>query len=82
MHPGKATTMRYLPLWLLLAACTPLTEQQIAEREFQRGEERAKFLDYKAACEAEGGNVVIRARRRMAHDRMPGPGDRYHCEIP
>lgn len=72
----------FLMSLLLLLACTPLTEQQMAEREFRRGEYRAKYLDYRESCEAMGGNVIVHSRRRMNHDRMPELGDRYHCEIP
>lgn len=65
-----------------LGACAPLTEQEIFEREYQRGEFKARFLDFRKACEAEGGTVVIRSRGRLGADRIPGYGDQYHCEIP
>ncbi len=67
---------------VLLAACVPLNEEQMADREYRRGEYRAKFLDFRIACEAEGGTVVIRSRRKLSPDRIPVLGDRYHCEAP
>ena len=71
----------FLPL-VLLAACAPLSEEQMADREYRRGEYRAKFLDFRVACEAEGGTVVIRSRRKLSPDRIPVLGDRYRCEAP
>jgi len=63
-------------------ACAPLDEAEIAAREYQRGEFRAKFLEYRKDCEEIGGTVVIRSHRRIRADRVARPGDRYHCEIP
>ena len=67
---------------LLLTACAPLDEAQKAEREYRRGEYRAKFLDYRQACAELGGTVVIRSNRRIKPDRVPKFGDKYHCEVP
>ncbi len=69
-------------LMMSLAACTPLNEQEIAEREYKRGEFRAEFLAYRKACEAKGGTVVIWSHRKIRADRVARPGDRYHCEVP
>ncbi|MEQ8207583.1 MAG: hypothetical protein RIA65_15525 [Woeseia sp.] len=67
---------------LILVACAPLNEAQKAEREYRRGEYRAKFFDYRQACEEMGGTVVIRSNRRIKPDRVPKFGDKYHCEVP
>ncbi|MDZ7645481.1 MAG: hypothetical protein U5K76_15455 [Woeseiaceae bacterium] len=66
----------------LVSACTPLTERERQDREYERGEFRAQYLEFKAACEAQGGTVVIRSRRRIGPDRIPNPGDYYRCEAP
>jgi hypothetical protein len=68
--------------FVALAACTPLSEAQMADREYRRGEYRARFLDFRIACEEEGGTVVIRSRRKLGPDRVPELGDHYHCEAP
>jgi len=65
-----------------MAACAPFSEKQMIEREYQRGEYKARFLDYRDACEAEGGTVIIRSRRRLGPDGIPEYGDDYHCEVP
>lgn len=82
-RPGStACSLLGLSVLAGLAACAPLSEQEMFEREYQRGEFKAKFLDYREACEAEGGTVIIRSRGRLGPDRMPEYGDHYHCEVP
>lgn len=71
----------FIPI-AMLAACAPLNEEQMADREYRRGEYRAIFMDFRVACEAEGGTVVIRSRRKLSPDRIPVLGDHYHCEAP
>lgn len=77
--------MRFLAsvgVFAVLVACTPLTEREIAEREYRRGEFRAKFLEFRRECEARGGTVVVRSRRRVGPDRIPQLGDHYYCDSP
>ncbi len=69
-------------LLALIAGCAPLTEEELAEREYRLGELRAEFLEYRERCKAIGGTVVIRSRGRANTDGMPNIGDRYHCQVP
>lgn len=64
----------------IAAACSPLDEREIAEREYQRENYLLQFLDFKRACERAGGWVVIRAHQRIGPDGLPNPGDHYRCE--
>ena len=71
-----------MPLVLAVAGCAPLSQEEMAEREYRHEDFRARFIDYKERCEALGGNVVIRSHRKIRADRIARPGDRYHCELP
>lgn len=78
-------TFQRLPILLSAgasAACVTPDENARAEREYRRGEFQAEFLEYKLRCEDKGGTVVIRARNKRRHDRLPQPGDLYHCDYP
>ena len=69
-------------LLALCVGCAPMTEEELAEREYRLGELRAEFLEYRERCKALGGTVVIRSRGRVNTDGLPNIGDRYHCQVP
>ena len=53
----------------LLSACTPLTEQQVFEKESRLIEAQEKFLVRAANCESLGGKMKV---RRQASRTKPG----------
>lgn len=69
------------PAAMLIAACAPLSEQDAFEQEYRRGEYQAKFVDFREACNARGGTVIVISRHRGPRQHLPVPGDRYHCEL-
>lgn len=54
----------------------------MADREYRLGELHAEFLEYRKACRARGGTVVIRSRGRLRPDGMPKHGDTWYCRMP
>ena len=68
-----------LPAILLAAGCISLTEAQLEAREYRRADFRNQFTDYRQACLAAGGTIIIDAKQSLDRNDMPHRGDRYYC---
>ena len=64
---------------LTLAGCAALDETRLEDRTYARADFENRFLDYRAACQRNGGRIYILATGRVDRDGIPGRGDRYFC---
>ena len=69
---------------LLLAACAPLTQQQLEEREYRNVDWENRYLSYNQRCLAAGGRMVIQSSssHRLRQRNVPRRGDYYSCTSP
>lgn len=63
----------------VLAGCAPFDEVRLEDRTYARADYENRFLDYRAACQRNGGRVYILASGRVGRDGVPTRGDRYFC---
>lgn len=64
---------------IIAAACAPLDERQLAERDYRRADREAVFHDFRARCRSKGKRIVIYADQRIGRDGVPGPGNVVFC---
>ena len=66
---------------LLTAACAPLTQQQLDEREYRNVDWENRYLNYSQRCMASGGRMVIQSNssHRLRQRNIPRRGDHYSC---
>ena len=62
-----------------LAGCASLDEARLEDRSYARADFENRFLDYRAACQRNGGRVFILASGKVGRDGIPTRGDRYVC---
>lgn len=64
----------------LTTACVPITEEQRDAREYRDAEWRAEFIEYRAKCRNQGGNLMVRGdTQRYGRHGVPDYGDFYTC---
>lgn len=64
---------------LLTVACTPITEREREQREYQRLDFQAKYLDFSNRCQRKGGIVLVKTTSRIRGSGLPEPHDSYRC---
>ena len=64
---------------LLTVACTPITEREREQREYQRVDFQARYLDFRSRCQAKGGIVLLTSSSRMRGNDLPERNDKYRC---
>ena len=68
-----------LPVIVILTGCAGLTERELEERNYERANYEAEFIDYRTRCSVRGKRMWISARGTVGRDGIPSPGDHYYC---
>jgi len=64
---------------LLSVACAPMTERERENREYQRVDYQAKYIDFRSRCQSKGGIILLTSTSRMRGSDLPARNDKYRC---